>query len=155
MSVRLQQAAFDPGAETNAFLAASARGGAAVTFTGLVRSRPDDPVSTLTLESYPELAEVQIGKAIAEAVARFGLIKATVIHRYGQLAAGEPIVQVMTLAPHRQAAFDGASFLMDYLKTDAPFWKKEATPTGDRWVEAKPEDDHARDRWNRSLGTDK
>jgi molybdopterin synthase catalytic subunit len=78
---------------------------------------------------------------------RFGLIKATVIHRYGALAAGEPIVQVMALAPHRQAAFDGASFLMDYLKTDAPFWKKEATPAGDRWVEAKAEDDHARDQW--------
>jgi molybdopterin synthase catalytic subunit len=148
MSVRLQEAPFDPGAETNAFLEASSGAGAAVTFTGLVRSRPDDPVSTLTLESYPELAEAQIGKAIAEAVTRFGLIKATVIHRYGPLAAGEPIVQVMALAPHRQAAFDGASFLMDYLKTDAPFWKKEATPDGDRWVEAKAEDDHARDRWN-------
>ncbi|MBN9316385.1 MAG: molybdenum cofactor biosynthesis protein MoaE [Devosia sp.] len=149
MSVRLQAAPFDPGAETNAFLAASAGAGAAVTFTGLVRSRPDDPVSTLTLEAYPELAEAQIGRAIAEAVARFGLIKAAVIHRYGALDSGEPIVQVMTLAPHRQAAFDGASFLMDYLKTDAPFWKKEATPAGNRWVEAKAEDDHARDKWNR------
>ena len=150
MSVRLQEAPFDPGAETNAFLAASAGAGAAVTFTGLVRSRPDDPVSTLTLEVYPELAEAQIGKAIAEAVTRFGLIKATVIHRYGALAAGEPIVQVMALAPHRQAAFDGASFLMDYLKTDAPFWKKESTPTGNRWVEAKAEDDQARDRWSKT-----
>ena len=149
MSVRLQQAPFDPGAESNAFLAASAGAGAAVTFTGLVRSRPDDPVSTLTLECYPELAEAQIGKAIAEAVARFGLIRAAVIHRHGTLAVGEPIVQVMTLAPHRQAAFDGASFLMDYLKTDAPFWKKEATPGGDRWVEAKAEDDAARDRWSK------
>lgn len=150
MSVRLQEALFDPGAETNAFLEAAAGAGAAVTFTGLVRSRPDDPVSTLTLESYPELAEAQIGKAIAEAVTRFGLIKVSVIHRYGRLVVGEPIVQVMTLAPHRQAAFDGASFLMDYLKTDAPFWKKEATPDGDRWVEAKQEDDAARDRWRKN-----
>ena len=149
MSVRLQEAPFDPGAETNAFLVANAGAGAAVTFTGIVRSRPDDPVSTLTLESYPELAEAQIGKAIAEAVTRFGLIKATVIHRYGRLAVGEPIVQVMTLAPHREAAFHGAEFLMDYLKTDAPFWKKEATPAGDRWVDAKPQDDQARDRWNK------
>jgi molybdopterin synthase catalytic subunit len=149
MSVRLQEAPFDPGAETNAFLEASAGAGAAVTFTGLVRSRPDDPVSTLTLESYPELADAQIGKAIAEAIARFGLIKVSVIHRHGRLAAGEPIVQVMTLAPHREAAFKGAEFLMDYLKTDAPFWKKEATPQGDRWVEAKHEDDHARAKWNK------
>jgi molybdopterin synthase catalytic subunit len=150
MSVRLQEAPFDPGAETNAFLMVNAGAGAAVTFTGLVRSRPDDPVGSLTLESYPELAEAQIGKAIAEAVTRFGLIKATVIHRHGRLTVGEPIVQVMTLAPHREAAFDGASFLMDYLKTDAPFWKKESTPTGDRWVEAKPEDDQARARWSKT-----
>lgn len=148
MSVRLQEAPFDPGAEANSFLAASAGGGAVVTFTGLVRSRPDDPVAALTLESYPELAEAQIGRAIAEAVARFGLIKAAVIHRHGTLQVGEPIVQVMTLAPHREAAFHGAEFLMDYLKTDAPFWKKEATPAGDRWVEAKSDDDRARARWH-------
>lgn len=149
MSIRLQTAPFDPGAESNAFLAEAAGAGAAVTFTGLVRSRPDDPVSTLTLEVYPELAEAQIARAIAEAVARFGLIRASVIHRYGPLATGEPIVQVMTLAPHRAAAFEGAEFLMDYLKTDAPFWKKEATPEGDRWVDARKEDDAARARWQR------
>jgi molybdopterin synthase catalytic subunit len=147
MSVRLQTASFDPGAETNAFLAAAAGAGATVTFTGLVRSRPDDQVSTLTLEVYPELAEAQLTRAIAEAVSRFGLLRATVIHRYGPLAAGEPIVQVMTLAPHRAAAFEGAEFLMDYLKTDAPFWKKEATPDGERWVEAHAADDAARARW--------
>ena len=147
MAVRLQTASFDPGAETNAFLDANAGAGAAVTFTGLVRSRPGDPVTTLTLEVYLELAEAQIGRAIADAVTRFGLIKAAVIHRYGPLHPGEPIVQVMALAPHRGAAFEGAEFLMDFLKTDSPFWKKEATPEGERWVEAKPEDDHARDRW--------
>ena len=147
MSVRLQLAAFDPGTETNTFLKDNASAGAAVTFTGLVRSRPDDPVSTLTLECYVELAEKQIGAMIAEAVGRFGLIKAAVIHRYGTLSPGEPIVQVMTLAPHREAAFQGAEFLMDYLKTDAPFWKKEAAGTGERWVEARAEDDRARNRW--------
>ena len=147
MSVRLQQAAFDPGTETNTFLRDNAGAGAAVTFTGLVRSRPEDPVSALTLECYLELAEKQIGAMIAEAVARFGLIKATVIHRYGTLVPGEPIVQVMTLAPHREAAFKGAEFLMDYLKTDAPFWKKEAAGAGDRWVDARSEDDRARERW--------
>lgn len=148
MSVRLSEAPFDPGAETNAFLVATAGAGAAVTFTGLVRSRPGDPVSTLTLECYPELAEAQIGKSIAQAITRFGLIKATVIHRYGTLQPGEPIVQVMALAPHREAAFQGAEFLMDYLKTDAPFWKKEATPAGERWVDARPADDQARRRWD-------
>jgi molybdopterin synthase catalytic subunit len=147
MAVRLQQEAFDPGAETNTFLAANAGAGAAVTFTGLVRSQPGDPVSTLTLECYVDLAQAQIATLIADAVARFGLIKATVIHRHGTLQPGDPIVQVMTLAPHRQAAFEGAEFLMDYLKTDAPFWKKESTPEGDRWVDARHEDDTAKDRW--------
>jgi molybdopterin synthase catalytic subunit len=149
MSVRLQQAAFDPGAETNTFLEETAGAGAAVTFTGLVRSRPDDPVAALTLECYVELAQQEIAAMIADAVTRFGLIKATVIHRYGMLQPGEPIVQVMTLAPHREAAFRSAEFLMDYLKTGAPFWKKEATPGGERWVEARPEDDEAKLRWSK------
>lgn len=147
MTVRLQEAPFDPGAETNAFLTESAGAGAAVTFTGLVRSAPDDPVTTLTLECYVELAEAQIGAMVAEATTRFDLMRVVVIHRYGTLAAGEPIVQVMTLAPHREAAFKGAEFLMDYLKTDAPFWKKEATPEGERWVDARTEDDEAKERW--------
>lgn len=147
MPVRIQTAAFDPGAETNAFLAEAGGAGAAVTFTGLVRSLPDDPVEALTLECYPELAVNQIEAIIAEAGTRFGLLGATVIHRYGTLPPGEPIVQVMTLASHREAAFKGAEFLMDYLKTDAPFWKKEATSAGERWVEAKQEDDAARSRW--------
>jgi len=147
VTVRVEEAPFDPGAETNRFLRAADGAGAAVTFTGLVRSSPGDAVASLTLEAYPELAVAQIEKAVTEAVTRFGLIRAEVIHRYGTLMPGEPIVQVMTLAPHRGAAFDGAEFLMDYLKTDAPFWKKEATPEGARWVDAKPADDRARDRW--------
>lgn len=147
MTVRVEEAPFDPGAETNAFIGQSAGAGAAVTFTGLVRSTADDEVSTLTLECYPELATAQIGKSIVEATSRFGLLDAVVIHRYGTMHPGEPIVQVMTLALHREAAFRGAEFLMDYLKTDAPFWKQETTPEGTRWVEAKIEDDMARDRW--------
>jgi len=147
MAVRIETVAFDPGGETNTFLAEAAGAGAAVSFTGLVRSRPDDPITALTLECYVELAQTQIGDMVAEAVTRFGLIKATVIHRYGTLKPGEPIVQVMTLAPHRQTAFEGAEFLMDYLKTDAPFWKKEATGESTRWVEARQEDDNARERW--------
>lgn len=147
MAVRVETAPFDPGAETNRFLEETAGAGAAVTFTGLVRSDESDPVATLTLECYPELAVNQIANIVAEAIERFALLRADVIHRYGTLRPGEPIVQVMTLASHRQAAFEAAEFLMDYLKTDAPFWKKEATATGEHWVEAKSEDDKARDRW--------
>lgn len=147
MAVRVSRDAFDPGGETNAFLAAGQGAGAAVTFTGVVRSKPDDPVIALTLECYPELAINQLTVIVDQATARFGLLAATVIHRYGTLDPGEPIVQVMTLSPHREAAFKAAEFLMDYLKTDAPFWKQETGPQGTHWVEAKSEDDAARARW--------
>lgn len=148
VTVRLQAAPFDPGAETNAFLADCAGMGAAVSFTGMVRSSPDDPISSLTLEHYAQLAETQLIKMGRQAAARFTLAKVTIIHRYGKMLPGEPIVQVMALSPHRQAAFDGANFIMDYLKTDAPFWKQEDSGAGRRWVEAKSADDDARDKWN-------
>jgi molybdopterin synthase catalytic subunit len=147
MGIRLQEAAFDPGAELNAFSELSEGAGAIVTFTGLVRSTAAEPIDSLTLECYPELALNQIGAIAAEAHRRFGLLDETVIHRYGTLKPGEPIVQVMTLAPHRQAAFDAAEFLMDYLKTDAPFWKKAAAGDTTHWVEAHDEDDKAKARW--------
>lgn len=148
MAVRIQTEPFDPGMEATAFLASSAGAGAAVTFTGLVRSDGHDPITLLTLECYPELAIAQIGGLETQAIARFGLLRATVIHRYGELRPGEPIVQVMTLAPHRRAAFEAAEFLMDYLKTDAPFWKKETGPHGARWVEHNTADDTAKSRWS-------
>ena len=148
MPVRVTTDPFDPGAETNAFLADGHGAGAAVTFTGVVRSSPDDPVTSLTLECYPELAINQLEAILADAMSRFELLAATVIHRYGTLAPGEPIVQVMTLSPHRAAAFRGAEFLMDYLKTDAPFWKQESGPNGTHWVAAREEDDSARARWS-------
>jgi molybdopterin synthase catalytic subunit len=148
MGVRIQEGAFDPGVELNAFSEVSDGAGAIVTFTGLVRSSADDPIETLTLECYPELAINQIGGIAAEAHKRFGLLDEMVIHRYGMLKPGEPIVQVMTLAPHREAAFEAAQFLMDYLKTDAPFWKKEVTGAGERWVEAHGKDDVAKARWS-------
>ena len=147
MAIRIQTEPFDPGGETNVFLEAAAGAGAAVTFTGLVRSDPRDPIASLTLECYPELAINQIGTIEAKAIARFGLLRATIIHRYGPLLPGDPIVQVMTLAPHRRAAFEAAEVLMDYLKTDAPFWKREASSSGDRWVEHNSDDDRARTRW--------
>ena len=139
---------FDPGAELNAFQANHPEAGAAVTFTGIVRSSADRPITALILECYPELAQSEIAAIRAAAIARFALTDAAIFHRYGRLVPGEPIMQVMTLAPHRQAAFDGAQFLMDYLKTDAPFWKQEETSDGTHWVDAKPADDDARDRWN-------
>jgi len=147
MGVRVTTETFDPGAETNAFLAMGNGAGAAVTFTGVVRSQPDAPILSLTLECYPELAINQLTAIIEQATTRFGLLAATVIHRYGTLGPGEPIVQVMTLSPHRDAAFRGAEFLMDYLKTDAPFWKQETDAQGTHWVEAKTADDAARARW--------
>lgn len=147
MEVRVTADAFDPGGEANTFIARTAGAGAAVTFTGIVRSKADDPILALELECYVELAQSQIAAILAEAVKRFSLVDATVIHRHGRLVPGEPIMQVMTAAPHREDAFRAAQFLMDYLKTDAPFWKKEVTPSGERWVEAKTEDDTARERW--------
>jgi molybdopterin synthase catalytic subunit len=147
MDIRVTEAPFDPGAETNAFLARSSGAGAAVTFTGLVRSLPGDPILAMTLDCYPELAVNQLTAIAAAAMARFTLADITVIHRYGRMVPGDPIVQVMALSAHRQAAFDGAQMVMDYLKTDAPFWKKETTTTGEQWVEAKSADDHAKARW--------
>ncbi len=139
---------FDPGALLNQFQANHPEAGAAVTFTGMVRSLPDRPITALILECYADLAQNEIAAIRSATIARFDLIDAAVLHRYGRLVPGEPIMQVMTLAAHRQAAFDGAQYLMDYLKTDAPFWKQEETAAGTEWVEAKAADDAARDRWS-------
>ncbi|WP_127145264.1 molybdenum cofactor biosynthesis protein MoaE [Pelagibacterium montanilacus] len=147
MVVRLQGDPFGPGAELDAFTEAVGGGGAVATFTGRVRSTPDDPLEAMTLEHYPALAQAQLEALRAEAIARFGLIDAWIIHRFGRLLPGEPIVQVMTASLHRQAAFDGAGFLMDTLKTNAPFWKKEHRPGRDSWVEARASDDAAVARW--------
>lgn len=147
MTVILQSKPFDPGALTNAFIEAAHGAGAVVTFTGLVRSTPDDPILSMTLEHYPALAQHQLETLHAQALTRFDLLAATILHRYGTLHPGEPIVHVMTLAPHRQAAFDGANFIMDTLKTNAPFWKKEERTTDTHWVEARESDDAAALRW--------
>ena len=147
MDIRVTQDPFDPGAEANAFIARSAAAGAAVTFTGLVRSLPDDPIVSLTLDCYPELAINQLTDLAVTATERFQLADVTIIHRYGPMLPGEPIVQVMTLSAHRQPAFDAAQLIMDHLKTDAPFWKKEQTAKGEHWVEAKSADDAAKARW--------
>ena len=147
ITVRLQKEKFDPGKEASRFLRNTTSDGAAVTFTGIVRSPETDPIISMTLEHYPKLARSRLENFATQAMNRFSLSRVTIIHRYGELFPGDPIVQVMTLSPHRKAAFEGAQFIMDFLKTDAPFWKKEKTANGDRWVEAKIIDEKARQGW--------
>lgn len=145
--IRVTAEPFDAGREANAFQAAHVEAGAMVTFTGLVRSLPDDPILALILECYEDLAVNELAALREQAIARFGLVDAAIIHRHGRLVPGETIMMVMTLAAHRQAAFDGAQFLMDYLKNEAPFWKQEETPTGTRWVVTMSKDRDAQNRW--------
>ena len=122
--------------------------GAVVTFTGKVRNHNlGDKVSGLTLEHYPGMTEKALMEIVSEARSRWPLQRVTVIHRVGELHAGAQIVFVGVSAAHRNAAFDAAQFIMDFLKTRAPFWKREATEEGGRWVEAKESDDHAAGRW--------
>ena len=148
MTVRVQSAPFDLGHEVEAFRAGDARIGAVVTFLGTVRDVNDDAtVSTLTLEHYPGMTEKALEAIVGEARARFDIIDALVIHRVGELRPTDQIVLVVVTGAHREAAFDACRFLMDFLKTRAPFWKKEQTPTGARWVDARASDDEAAARW--------
>lgn len=148
--IRLQAETFDPGSESNQFIKDSDGAGAAITFTGLVRSLPNAPITALELEHFPSMAQAKLEALGQLSIDRFELVKLTIIHRFGKLLPQEPIVQVMALSAHRQAAFDGANFVMDTLKTDAPFWKKEHSDDGASWVGAKVADDDARDRWSKS-----
>ncbi|KQU72024.1 MULTISPECIES: molybdenum cofactor biosynthesis protein MoaE [Ensifer] len=150
VTVRVQREDFDLSAEVSKLSSGRPDIGAVVTFSGLCR----DEAGTLTaleLEHYPGMAEAEIERICRLAVERFGLQAATAIHRYGKINPGENIVLVITASPHRQAAFDGANFIMDFLKTSAPFWKKEHSSDGTAggWVSAKDADDTARDRWKR------
>lgn len=148
VTVRIQRDDFDIAAEIAALTEGRADTGAVVSFSGLCRDE-DGRLSSLELEHYPGMAERAI-RAIAEkAVERFSLLGITAIHRFGKIAPGGKIVLVVATASHRQAAFDGASFLMDFLKTDAPFWKKEHLAGGGmgEWVSAKDADDRAKGRW--------
>jgi len=122
--------------------------GAVVTFTGICRgSEAGAPIAAMTLEHYPGMAETEIARHVEEAEARWRLLGVTIIHRHGRLVPGDNIVLVVTAAPHRGDAFAAAEFLMDYLKTRAPFWKQEERPDGTVWVDAKSADDAAADRW--------
>jgi molybdopterin synthase catalytic subunit len=150
-SVRIQAEDFDPAAEIARLTRGRADVGAVVTFTGLCRDEAGT-LSALELEHYPGMAEAEIARIANEAMERWPLTGLTAIHRYGKIRPGENIVLVVAASSHRQAAFDAANFLMDYLKSRAPFWKKEHRKDGSagNWVEAKEADDKAVERWNRS-----
>ncbi|MDF0602803.1 molybdenum cofactor biosynthesis protein MoaE [Psychromarinibacter sp. C21-152] len=145
MVVRVQEAPFDLGAELDAFASGRTDVGAQVSFTGLVRD--DGGLRFMEIEHYPGMTEKAIGAIEAEAVRRWTLRDALVIHRHGRLAPGEQIMMVATAAGHRGEAFAAAEFLMDYLKSRAPFWKREVTAEGAAWVAAKDEDEDALSRW--------
>lgn len=147
MRVRVQPDPFDFGAEAGGFAAGCAGAGAVVTFAGIVRDRPGGGMLALELEHYPGMTERALAAFAAQAVARWSLCDALVIHRHGRLAVGETIMMVATAAPHRADAFAAAEFLMDYLKSRAPFWKREITATGTAWVAARAEDEDALARW--------
>ncbi len=150
MKVRLQSEDFDVAAEAAALRNDRTDIGALVTFTGVCRgTEAGEPIAAITLEHYPEMAQTEICRHVAEAERRWPLLGVTVVHRYGRLEPGDNIVLVMTAAARRQDAFAAAEFLMDYLKTRAPFWKREERPSGSAWVEAKETDDRAAARWAR------
>lgn len=147
MAIRVQSDAFDPGAELNGFSAGLAGAGAVVSFSGIVRDLKAGGLTALEIEHYPGMTQAALQAIREAAVTRFDLIDALVIHRFGRLALSEPIMMVATAAPHRQSAFEAAEFLMDYLKSEAPFWKKEIRADGAAWVEARGSDEAALSRW--------
>ncbi|TDW27879.1 molybdopterin synthase subunit MoaE [Rhizobium azibense] len=147
-TIRVQREDFDLQTEVDRLKKAAPGVGAIVTFSGLCRDE-GGTLAALELEHYPGMAEAEMTRIAELAIERFGLLGLTAIHRFGKIAARENIVLVIAAAPHRQAAFDGASFVMDYLKTSAPFWKREHGSDGSAgdWVSAKDADDAARDKW--------
>ena len=149
MSVRVQREDFEIGAEIARLTAGRTDIGAIVTFTGTVRAENDGrAIGGMTLEHYPGMTEQELARVEAEATKRWPLQASLVVHRVGELKPGDNIVLVVTASAHREAAFEAAAFLMDYLKTRAPFWKKEAGPDGsERWVDARDVDDRAAQRW--------
>ncbi len=148
--IRVQTENFDIGAEIETLRAGRTDIGAIVSFTGTVRdTAKGEAISLMTLEHYPGMTEKELERIEAEANERWPLQASLIVHRYGPMAPGENIVLVVTASPHRQAAFEAAQFLMDFLKTDAPFWKKEAGPDGGDWVDARESDDDALKRWSK------
>src|SRR3954449_3026693 len=151
VTIRIQQADFDIAQEIAALTGGRADIGAVVTFTGICRG--DDSgkaIAALTLEHYPGMAEAEIARHADTAMSRWPLTALTVVHRVGRITPGENIVLVLTASQHRQAAFEAAEFLMDYLKANAPFWKREEKAAGTTWVDARSHDDDAAARWTKS-----
>jgi len=147
MKVLVQSDPFDFGAEASAFASGHQDQGAVVTFTGIVRDNADKTLQKMVIEHYPGMTEKALTDIAQQAVDRWSLGDALVIHRFGDLAPGEMIMMVATASKHRKNAFEAAEFLMDYLKSRAPFWKKEFLNDGAEWVEAKQEDEDSLDRW--------
>jgi molybdopterin synthase catalytic subunit len=157
MRVSVQEADFDVGAETEALAAGRPDVGAVASFVGYVRadklageSAAEQAVSAMTLEHYPGMTEKSLEAIVAEAESRWSLLGVRVIHRFGRLVPGDRIVFVGVAGSHRGEAFAACEFIMDYLKTRAPFWKKEDTPEGGRWVDAREADDAAAEKWGQA-----
>lgn len=147
-TVRIQRESFDAAAEAKKLTRGRTDVGAVVTFTGVCRGAEDgESITALTLEHYPGMAEAEIERHVAEAAERWPLLGVTVIHRHGRIVPGEDIMMVATVSSHREAAFAAAEFLMDYLKTRAPFWKQVEKTGRKIWVDAKATDDTAAERW--------
>jgi molybdopterin synthase catalytic subunit len=155
VTIRIQSADFDIAAEIAALTRTRHDVGAVVSFSGICRGgEGKDAIAAMTLEHYPGMAEAEIGRHVSEAIARWPLTGVTVIHRYGRVVPGDNIVLVLTASVHREAAFQAAEFLMDYLKTNAPFWKSEERAGGGdtpstSWVDAQAHDDNAAARWKK------
>ena len=148
MVVRVQTEDFDVGVEVNAMRLSHPNIGAVVTFVGQVRDLNDgDHVAAMTLEHYPGMTEKSLSGIVEQALARWSIADALIVHRVGKLKPLDQIVLVLVASAHRKDAFAACEFMMDFLKTEAPFWKKEQTPNGERWVEAKDSDDQAKNRW--------
>ena len=147
MKIFVQRENFDIGEETNKFVKAQRNMGAIVTFSGVVRDLDDLPLTFLEIEHYPGMTEKVIGSIMQKAMSRWSLGDSLVIHRFGQLALGDIIMMVATSAAHRKNAFEAAEYLMDFLKSRAPFWKKEITSQAANWVASKEEDEDALNRW--------
>ncbi len=151
--IRVQRPPFDVGAELAALTAGRTDIGAVVTFAGLVRDMADErAIVAMTLEHYPGMTEKKLAEIETEARRRWPLQASLIIHRYGRMLPGEPIVLVATASPHRAAALEACAFLIDWLKTKAPFWKLEETGDGSQWVDARDADRQAAARWERPGG---
>ena len=151
MKIAVQNAAFELGAEVDAMRRGRSDIGAIASFVGLARDMNDgSDVAAMTLEHYPGMTEKALAALVEEAQSRWTLLDVTLIHRVGRLLPGDPIVLVAVAGSHRGEAFAACEFIMDYLKTRAPFWKKEETPEGERWVEARASDDAAAMRWGKT-----